>query len=132
MIRQLFAVLALCLLCAGCGKSDMPAVAKVEGTVTYKGEPLKTGMIVIYPEKGRSASGEILDGKIQSLTTFEPGDGAPLGRVKVTVAAYDKPAGDMTVKRKLVTPTKYSDVNQTDLTATIIPGSNTVKLELKD
>ncbi|MDB5341058.1 MAG: hypothetical protein JWN70_6677 [Planctomycetaceae bacterium] len=132
MFRQCLSAALLCTLLVGCGGSDTPPVAKVEGTVTYKAQPLATGTIVFYPVKGRSGSGEIKDGKIGPITTFVAGDGVPLGPNKVTIQAFDKPVVDMNTKRTSVIPTKYGDVNTSDLKADIKAGTNKVTFELKD
>lgn len=133
MIRQCLNLAALCgmlLNCAGC--SDMPTLAPVQGSVTYNGKPLANGIIVFYPEEGRSASGEIKNGEIVELTTFKPGDGVPVGHHKVTVQAWDKPTADMYTPRKSIVPAKYTDVKQTPLAADIESGVNDVVFDLTD
>lgn len=133
MLRHCLNVGLLCTLLVGCGgSSGMPPVAKVEGTVTYKGQPLATGNIVFYPVNGRSGSGEIKDGKIGPMTTFETGDGVPLGPNKVTIQAFDKPVVDMNTKRTSIIPTKYGDANTSGLTADIKAGTNKLTFDLKD
>ncbi len=133
MVRQCLSLALICAVLVGCGSSaGLAPTAKVEGTVTYKGQPLATGNIVFYPANGRSGSGEIKDGKIGSMTTFEPGDGVPLGANKVTIQAFDKPVVDMNTKRTSVIPTKYGDANTSDLKADIKAGTNKVTFELKD
>ncbi|MEM7557861.1 MAG: hypothetical protein AAF394_01935, partial [Planctomycetota bacterium] len=46
-----FIVLA-CVLLAGCGGTDGPPRAAVEGTVTLDGKPLATGMVRFVPKDG--------------------------------------------------------------------------------
>ena len=133
MIQRRLVLAILCVSVMGCGGgADLPPTAKVKGTVTYKGEPLKSGTIVFYPENGRSASGEIKNGEFLSLTTFAPDDGAAMGKHKVTVEAFNAPAGDMYTKRKSLLPAKYGSVKTTDQIADVVAGENSVKFELKD
>ena len=116
--------------CGGC--SDQPALALVQGSVTYNGKPLASGTIVFYPTEGRSASGEVKDGEIVGVTTFEPKDGVPIGHHKVTIQAWDKPATDMYTQRKSIVPAKYTDVSQTSLSADIEAGMNELTFDLTD
>ena len=132
-LQSLLVAWLLAVGCLGCGgASDRPQLAKVKGTVTYKGKSIVEGDIVFYPENGRSASGQISDGEIVNVETFEKNDGIPLGKMKVTVAAFDGPKDDMYKPPKMTTPEKYNSAKTTDLTADIGPGENTVTFELKD
>lgn len=129
-----FSLLALLILgCLGCGgSSDRPKLGQVTGTVNYNGKPITEGEIVFYPEKGRSAAGQIKNGKIENVTTFDNNDGASVGKMKVTVSAMDGPKNDMYKTPKLLTPLKYSSLEMTDLSTEIKPGANSVAFDLKD
>ena len=72
------------VVCAGCG-SGKPDTASVEGTIRLHGELVTTGRITFYPEQGRPATGQIGSDGTYALTTFEDGDGALLGKHRVTV-----------------------------------------------
>jgi hypothetical protein len=78
-----------CLVClAGCNQH--PPTAPVKGVVTYRGKPLTHGSIMFQPDAGppgRSVIGP--DGTFE-LWTFEPGDGALLGRHRVRVVSFDE------------------------------------------
>lgn len=125
--------LAILMGLAGCGgPSDVPTVAPVTGTVTHAGKPLESGTIVFHPVKGRSASGQIKDGKIVEMSTLAPNDGAPIGACKVTVQAVTN-VNDMYAEHKSLIPEWYGDIARTDLTATVEKGkTNEFKFELKD
>jgi hypothetical protein len=59
------AVVALVLVCAGCGGNRLNRQA-VSGTVTYKGKPIVLGSIIFAPAEGRGptfVSAPIQDGK---------------------------------------------------------------------
>ena len=43
---------------AGCGKGDYPEMARVTGTVTYKGKPVPNMMVNFMPKSGRPSWGK--------------------------------------------------------------------------
>ncbi len=58
-------LVALAALCAGCGPSG-PTTYPVTGTVSYRGTPLPTGVIMLRPAQGPAASADIgPDGKFE-------------------------------------------------------------------
>ena len=138
-------LIALTLLVYGCNKSDRPELAQLTGTVTFQGEPLKSGTIVFESTGNRPANGRIEDGQIVGLTTFEENDGIPVGNHRVAVFAtsvssdvvaadpsQDTASGDnyMGAAPSLL-PDKYSDPANSGLTAEIQSGTNSVTFELK-
>jgi hypothetical protein len=50
--------LPLLLVLAGCDKGDYPEMAKVTGTVTYKGKPVPNMMVNFMPTEGRPSWGK--------------------------------------------------------------------------
>jgi hypothetical protein len=76
------------LLVGGCG-ADPDALVPVEGTISYRGKPLPNAHVVFMPETAGMlpASGTTDDGGRYELMTSVPGDGARLGKYKVTVTA---------------------------------------------
>lgn len=76
--------IASIVLISGCG-SDPPPLADVTDTVTFDGDPLTQGTIVFDISGQRTAYGDIVNGQIQDMTTFEDGDGAPLGEAKIAI-----------------------------------------------
>lgn len=79
-----------CLLAApllpGCGPS-LPERGVVTGTIKVDGQPINQGQVCFWPDQGRPATGTIQADGTYRLTTFEPGDGAILGKHRVTVEA---------------------------------------------
>jgi hypothetical protein len=144
------AVVGLCFLFAGCGgvPSARPKVYPVTGKVTQKGKPLTAGEVMFTPSGGPDgASGHIATGQIDSdgsytLTTFNTGDGAVLGKHKVTVVSRSSDNLEKMNKLKggaiayklppSLVSSKYSQVGTTPLTYTVEDGSNTINIDLKE
>jgi hypothetical protein len=145
-LRAAVAVAALCLLVVqGCGRSR-PETSPVTGHVTYGGKPVSSGRIVFYPSHGRSAMGTIEPDGSYRLTTFDPGDGALLGRHRVTIEAtrivrapQPKNLGEESQFNGVaanglavlwLVPEKYSRPESTPLTAEVTRGKNTIDFKL--
>jgi hypothetical protein len=146
----LYAALAAGLL-AGCGGSDedkwtaeRPKPVPAGGIVLYNGDPVEGATVVFVPEGHKQAATAQTDasGKFQ-LQTYDPGDGAVPGEYKVTVrkaeataapASEETNVNDTTApKQRSLIPERYSNVQQTDLTASVKEGAeNNFTLELTD
>jgi hypothetical protein len=125
---RLIPVLVAIAVC-GCGGGNK--TGHVSGTVTFNGAPLAEGSIVFHPLKGRPARGEIQNGEIVEVTTLEPGDGAPLGDVKIAIQASKPDPNDPSgMKRISLIPDKYGNSDTSGLTATITSGRNVLKFDL--
>jgi hypothetical protein len=149
MIRQYLrgtAVLAVCglaALAAGCGAGDgRPVLARVSGTVTYKGKPLPGASLVFYPEQQgiRSAMALTDEQGRYKLWTYDQNDGAPVGNCQVTVtlrgpaektaihpSARGKGLGDayyeqVTSTGRPLIPEKYFNPQTSGLTAVVVEG----------
>src|SRR5262249_15205348 len=81
------------LLVSGCGDDGLPRRYPVSGDVTYNDKPVAQGIVNFIPQgdKGRAASGTIVDGRYE-LTTLAPGDGAIPGNYRVIVTAVERTA----------------------------------------
>ncbi len=136
------AVGAACLLAAGCGG---PNLGQVSGTVTAGGRPVTTGTIMFHPAEGPTAVGAINADGTYTLTTIKAGDGAAIGSHRVTIEATSVGSGSLAdpasfeeelklagKPSKILVPgkveylvsQKYSQLETTDLTAEVKPGSN--------
>ena len=141
--------LSLLLICScvvvGCGAGDS-AVAPVSGLVSVGGKPLKFGRVCFYPEKGRPAIGEIgADGRYQ-LTTVRSGDGAAMGKHRVTVEAVEVTGAPKTMAEESLqagkgapAPTvkwfaaeRFSRLQSTDLVADVKAGDNQIDFKLPE
>jgi hypothetical protein len=147
-ITTAFFLLLLFLIVGGCGPRH-PATAQVSGRVTFNGKAVASGQIAFYPEHGRTATGTIdAEGRYR-LTTFKSGDGALLGRHRVTVEAVRvTPVADApkTLEEELkghgvagrrskiewLVPEKYSKLDMSPLTAEIKSGDNTLNFDLPE
>jgi len=64
-------------------------MAAVHGTVTLDGKPLGFGVVMLHPTNGQVAQATVgPDGRFY-VSTFTPGDGAPLGRYAVSVLCFE-------------------------------------------
>ncbi len=136
------------LTAVGCGgTAERPPMGRVHGTVTYDGKPVDRGRVTFSPiasegdSGGTSAMGPIESDGSYSLTTFNTGDGAFVGRHIVTVVvptedivALNKPRADGSIPYKLpkeLIPKKYTDPKQSPLRNTVEAGDNSLNIDLK-
>lgn len=127
---------------AGCGSADRAETAPASGVVLQDGNPLAGAGVTLFPkEGGRSANGLTDENGRFVLTTYESGDGAIPGEHQVAITAagadevpevipedYDYAKAG---KSSVSVPPKYSDPNNSGLTATIKSGQeNELKFEL--
>jgi len=93
-----FLALALIVSTAGCGaKPDTKATGQVAGKVTFKGQPVPFGTVTFSPipkdekdrQPGKAATGEVGQDGTFRLNTYVEGDGAVVGRHKVSIGSPD-------------------------------------------
>jgi hypothetical protein len=89
---------ASCVLFASCSRSDRVAVSPVRGQVfAASNEPAAGALVVFHPVEAdaeptlRPVAYVDEEGNFE-LTTYEQGDGAPLGEYAITVEWREKPA----------------------------------------
>jgi hypothetical protein len=127
--------LLLALAAAGCGRTG-----QVAGKVSYRGQPLPDGTVMLLASDGRA-----YDGPIQSDGAFQlPNVPAGVAKVCITSMALPGPGEktgrlpeDGRAKRRIADkgvarsriPTKYSDFDQSGLTVTVEKGA-TARLDL--
>jgi hypothetical protein len=121
-------VVGLAALAGGCGGKPR---AKVHGTVTFDGKPIRSGTIEFFPldGKGQSAGTSITDG-VYSVD-------ASVGEMRVTInaievtgrhPAYDTKDSPMIEDVRNPIPARYNI--QTELKRTLTAGDNEVNFEL--
>ena len=132
------------MLAGGCGsKSEGPQLASVSGTVKFEGQPLENSQVVFLPDAPGAppASGATDKNGYYRLMTRTPGDGAVVGKHRVTVSARgpDKvlPEGQLatgllgnTEPGDPLIPEKYFLPDTSGLTREVKSGRNTIDIEL--
>lgn len=142
LLRRSLMPLAALLAIAGCGP-DRPAMVPVSGTVTLDGQPVVGASVMLSPAQGgRPASGRTGESGSFTVSTFEPGDGALLGRHTVTVtlqkttgmtADPDGLEGDVApggLKVQWLVPQKYASQKTSGLTVEVQSGMEPLELRL--
>lgn len=130
--------LALLLLVAlGCSHSDNPKTYPVDGKVSFKGQPITSGMVLLTPtDSGHAATGNLeKDGSFR-LTTFQKNDGAVAGKYQVAIQVFPTegaglPGAEFAGKTPPV-PLKYGSPASSGLTAEIKAGENHLDFALKN
>ena len=140
------AAAAVALTPLACGESG-PEMARVTGTVTYKGKPVPKGTVAfVSTNPSRPNATAKLDANgYYRLQTRNPGDGAELGDYDVTISARDDPTENIggqnvipqfmpkkAAKPQRLTPEKYENPKTSGLRKTVKSGSNTFDFELTD
>ena len=146
--ESLVAVVALTAALAGCGgNSKGPELARVQGTVSFKGQPLKNATVVFFPNQpgARPASGITGENGRFELMTEVPGDGVVKGQHRVSITAREA-APELSLEQqsalslttegapvgKPLIPEKYFRFETSGLTTEIKSGANTTNFELKE
>jgi hypothetical protein len=138
--RPLGALILLTALgAAGC-RSGTPATAQVRGTVSYRGAPLRGGIIVFTPDAERGTHGAVAHAEIQAdgsyvLSTGEQ-PGAVPGWHRVTVVAVQTPPQPLPGQRyavpQSILPERYRDPDLCGLTREVKAGqANVIDLDLE-
>ncbi|HWL09428.1 MAG TPA: carboxypeptidase-like regulatory domain-containing protein [Planctomicrobium sp.] len=144
LVKLCFVSILLTLLLVGCGGvKDAPKLAKVEGTVTYKGEPLNEANVSFIPTSGPVATGRT-DASGRFTLSVRGLQGAVLGDHRVIITAFKVTApsagaeeGESTeehiIKPVSRIPEKYGELRSTDLKATITNDNpiNQIAFDLK-
>ncbi len=126
-----FSLAVLLVSACGCGSGapPLPPTYKVSGTVTYKGEPIKKGSILMQGQddiaEGRPpATADIVDGSY-SLKIYE---GEKTVQISSKVENGSPDATGVTPMKELI-PEKYN--TKSDLKTTVSEGENTANFDLK-
>lgn len=129
--------IVLCLIAFGCGGgSDVPILETqpTKGTLTLNGKPYGPASVQLIPqtpgeENTRSVTGTVDASGNISFTSYEVGDGAPVGSYKVVVMPGMQGGPPEPI------PNVYKSESTTTLTATIAEATadapNQVNLEMQ-
>jgi hypothetical protein len=92
--RILLTVVGSLGILAGCGQSEFK-VAPLRGTVMCKGHPVSEGLVQVAPVRtgsalsGKTGTAEIRPDGSFVLTTYSQGDGAVIGKCRITAGPND-------------------------------------------
>jgi len=120
------------VLFCGCGDSGPPRAPlhPTSGTVIVDGQPAAGVQVRFRPAANPNALDALVpfgatdeDG-VYTLGTYEPGDGAPAGRYKVTLFWSDRPPGPQPGEDQL--GGVYTLADRTTLEATVGEGEQTI------
>lgn len=134
MQRRGFCIIVLTILTtlSGCSLNAPPeGKGDVQGSVTYKGEPVRNAQVELYAAE--IGSGALVETDSEGKFTVS----APIlvGTYKVAVGPIPPGQGEMPDPNKKMSPDlpkKLRDVQTSGLTVTVVEGENDVKLELVD
>ena len=125
----------------GCGPSGSVPVAKVRGTITYRGNPVAKASISFIPEKAGTipALATTDENGVYTLGTYGTKDGAPIGPCRVAIsltgpspplpehlAKAEAAAETLRMPGKPLIPTKYFSPDTSGLKVEVLPGKNNV------
>lgn len=132
-MKTLSRLLALGLLvagAAGCSKGGVQK-ATIDGTVTYKGEPVRSGILRVVGPGGEFATAPIRTDGTFTLTDVVPGE----VRVGIMEAPRSGSSSDGSktgaVPRAVPLPAKYKDPQNSGLKYTVDNGTRSLAIELK-
>jgi hypothetical protein len=131
VLRMMF-LFACVVVGAGCGPGV--ATAPIKGKVLLDSKPLPKGTIRFESAGNRAATGKIVDGEIVEVTTYSPGDGAPIAKHMIAVWATEEASNDPGkanyMAGKSLIDTSYNNPKLSGLEATINSGQNVIELKL--
>lgn len=114
---------ALGLAIAGCGRSDLPELGKVQGIVTLDGKPLPGVIVQFAPQKGRIAVANADENGKYDLTYVSGVKGTQTGTNTVSVVWPDGVEGTAAI------PAKYGA--NSELKTDVKPGKNTFDISMQ-
>ncbi|HEX3598593.1 MAG TPA: hypothetical protein VHU84_00545 [Lacipirellulaceae bacterium] len=122
-------VLVTFVLTAGCSKESRLIVAPVRGRVTYKGQGVPKAIVIFSPTEGAVEKAKKMrpfgyadDQGNFELKTYVDGDGAPLGKYRVSIIAVATPSGAMPAEISK----KYGSVETAGIEVDVKPGENSL------
>lgn len=126
---------------SGCGAPNGVPVAKVRGTITYRGKPVAKASVSFIPETPGTipALATTDENGSYALSTYDTGDGAPVGPCRVAVsltgpspplpehlAKAEAAAETLRMPGKPLIPKKYFSAETSRLKADVVAGKDNV------
>src|SRR4051812_28296289 len=107
--------LLLWLAGSGCGRGDLPEIARVTGTVTYKGKPVPNMMVNFMPTAGRPSWGKTdAEGKYEMILDSDY-KGAYIGHHKVYITPPASTIDGGTSKASKLALAKAANLTQEEM-----------------
>ena len=117
-LLRLAVVVAVC----GCGKSTPPPEAKVEGRVTFQGQPVAGGTVVFVPDRDRGFEGKPIRAETGPDGTFRLNGGAAVPPGWYRVALAGPPVFDAGALVGPVFPLKLARPDQSGQAREVVSG----------
>ncbi|MBN1911753.1 MAG: carboxypeptidase regulatory-like domain-containing protein [Pirellulales bacterium] len=128
-------IILSCLLVGGCGDGkDRLKTYPTQGIATFQGKSMQGAIISLNPIEGEAKAKDQLPRGIvgedgtYTVGTYQDGDGAPVGRYKVTIQWCEAPdpatGPDQAVPDRL--KGRYANPAKSDIEVTITEGDNTL------
>ncbi len=119
----------------GCSSNHDASTTRVEGRITYRGEPVGRGVVHFVPLDGQdrkdlqpAAAALQADGAYR-LSASRNVDGVLPGNYAVAVVAYRNPLALPGEKIEYAVPVKYANPHTSGLTATIPQDAGPLRLD---
>ncbi len=121
--------LLLCSLAIGCGPSEQrPELFPAHGSLLINGKPAAGAFVIFYPtdnrsfdERGTRPKATVREDGSFEVTTYQAGDGIPLGDYELGVMWIDDPESSNATDRL---QGRFADPKRSDLRASILPRDN--------
>lgn len=127
MPNRLLFVLGFMVLAIGC--NSRPTCVPVSGKVLIDGKPLERGTITFLPEGGRQSTSDIDKSGNFTLSCFKLGDGAIVGKHRISVSSTESLNTENTVIKWFV-PRKYTAPESSGLTEQISVATDAIVIKL--
>ena len=122
------AAASIVLVSGGCGRSDLPELGTVEGTVKMDGQPLAGRQVQFLPEGGGRPGTGVTDEQGHYELVYTAGvEGTNVGSNRVEITTI-WPEGEPQPGERETIPPRYN--TNTELKADVQPGHNTFDFEL--
>lgn len=124
----MFLLATAALVSSGCGRSDLPELGTVEGTVKMDGQPLAGRQVQFVPESGGRPGTGVTDEQGHYELTYTAGvEGTKVGSNRVEITTI-WPEGEPQPGERETIPLRYN--SKTELTRDVQPGHNTFDFDL--
>jgi hypothetical protein len=114
----------------GCGRSDLPELGSVTGTVTLQGKPLADAIVTFSPENGRPSKGTTDDSGRYELIYTQDAKGAMIGTHRVQITMIQTPEEDDLPEGAPAPNALPPEATDNSITKEVASGANEIAIEL--